>query len=341
MGALYSVNAPPSPRENGGWGKHKGMEHYYMLTIRYQSSNTDFFEDLISFFKANIADNFTKHISSIEFDGTSDRHLHFIFECSKKKDRSKVLPYLKGLFNPIIKKTRLSDTLIDKNWKYKSFQLTNKFKDDEVYYKLGYGMKASPVRFWYKGFTIQQVYDYKENYLNFLKIENKKPTSTFNFTHLTIKNVIPKMCDYVRKNKEKIVWDKLGTNLKYLMMREHYIFIELSKEKMEHIYQHLKLWFDEDKFDDEIQLQTYNYNDEITSVGIDLSDTPRYELVKEIEHLRHEVQTARQTDIDDYIKKYQDEVELRQQYFQEIQSLKVDNNILKDKVKELILEMEM
>ena len=301
-----------------------------MLTIRYQSSNADYFEDTLSFFLSNVATKFDKYIGAVEFDGTCDRHFHFVFNCPTtfKKDRSKLLVYLKMLMKPIVTKLKLSETMIAPDWRHKAFQLTNKYKDEDVYAQLGYPLKCDPIRKWFKGFDEDKCKELAQDYKNALALENKKPTSTFKFTHLTIKNVIPKMCDFIKKNRNSVKFDKFGSNLKYLMMRQHYIFIELSKEKMEHIYSHLKLWFEEEKFDDEIQMKEYNYNDEITEVGVDLTDTPRYELVKEIEFLRHEVQSMRSNDIDDYIKKYRDEVELRQKYYQQILVLEAERDEL-------------
>lgn len=223
---------------------------YYLLTIRYHSTNNDYFEDLIPFF-LNYIKNF-QNITSIEKDGTTERHLHSIFEGTTiAKDRNAIASKIHTAFKTKTQMLQDTPTRYDKkmNIKGTAFFLNSKYKDEELYYRLGYPLKENPVRLHYVGFTEMELKDFHINYKNYLALENKKPENVDSFTHLTIKNVIPKVFDYIRKNKDRLTMDRFGMNLQILMEKDGYIFIELNEKHMKYLRRFIRIHFNDSDYD--------------------------------------------------------------------------------------------
>ena len=258
---------------------------YYLLTIRYHNTNNDYFEDFIPFF-LNYIKNF-KHITSIEKDGTTDRHLHSFLELQEYgKDRDAITGKLNTAFKSKISKLKQTATRYDKKMRMKgtSFILNNKEKTDELYYRLGYVLKENPVRLYHNGFTDTELEDYKINYIRFKQLENKKPENVDNFTHLTIKNVIPKCFDYIRKHKKHITMTEYGTNLQFLMEKDGYIFIEISEKHMKYLRRFIRLHF-YDQYEDIIEKEIFWDDPEM----VFQDDIPRHILQKQIETLKLQI----------------------------------------------------
>lgn len=277
FGGCKLGTALPWPLEIGA-KVHIEVMSYYLLTIRYHSTNNDYFEDLIPFF-LNYIKNF-KNITSIEKDGTTERHLHSIFEADSKyaKDRFALASKINTAFKTKINMLKDTPTRYNAKMNIKgyAFFLNNKEEPEELYYRLGYPLKENPVRLYYVGFTEMELKEYQINYKNFLALENKKPENVDSFTHLTIKNVIPKVFDYIRKNKEKLTMDKYGMNLQILMEKDGYIFIELNEKHMKYLRRFIRIHFNDDDYDRLADLSWYD----------DPEIRPYHNFLQEIEQLK-------------------------------------------------------
>lgn len=256
------------------------MNKMYMLTVRYHPNNIDFFEDFISFFLTYLL-RWPKVIASIEEDGTPDRHLHCIFEDNTSRDREKIVRYLSKDFKPFMVKLKNTDTQLDPKLNHKAMQLTAKIKDEELYWKLGYPLKTSPVRVYTQGYEELDIQEYKLTYIRHKQLENKKIENVLGITQLTIKNCMAKIQDYYIKNKEKLKFDKHGSNLQYEMIKDKYSLIELNDRTFKKIYQHIRIWNEIGSYGD-IEQELYSYN-ELQSER--LEEQSKYELIERIKFL--------------------------------------------------------
>lgn len=258
------------------------MSKMYMLTVRYHPNNIDYFEDFISFFLTYIL-RWNKVVSSIEEDGTPDRHLHCIFEDNTSRDREKIVRYLSKDFKPFMVKLKNTETQIDTKFKFKAFQLTNKFKDEELYWRMGYPLKSSPVRVYTRGYEDLDIQEFKNTYIRHKQLENKEVSNVFGITQLTIKNCMAKIQDYYIKNKDKLIFTKDGSNLKYEMIKDRFSLIEINDRTFKKIFQHIRIWNEIGHYG-EIEQELFAYDE---FANDKLEEQSKYELIERIKYLEH------------------------------------------------------
>lgn len=257
-------------------------EKMYMLTVRYHPNNIDYFEDFLSFFLNYAEQRWDTYLASIEMDDTPDRHMHCIFNDNKSKDRSKIQDYLNRAFKPFYEKIKSSETKADKKLRQYAFNLSDKYKDEEVYWRMGYPLKDNPKRVFIKGITEHEQKIYKINYQRHIELELKKPENVFGITQLTVKNALAKIQDYYIKNKTKLTFTKLGSNLKYEMIKDKYSLIEINDNTFKKIYQHIRIWNDIGDIA-EIAEELYAY-DENDIASNDLMEASKITLINKIEY---------------------------------------------------------
>lgn len=257
------------------------MSKVYMLTVRYQPNDIDLFEDFIAYFFTQYFLRWTKVIAGIEYDGTPDRHLHCIFEDNTSRDRGKVMYYLTKDFKPFFLKLKDTATQVDKTLHSKAFQLSDKYKNEELYWRMGYPLKQSPHRVHIRGFEELEVHKYKDAYIRYIQQKNRKVENVVSFRHLTIKTVLPQVFNYFIKNKSLVTMSDIGTNIQDLMEDDNYSFIEISRDKINYVRRMLRR-----RFYPEYEASSFYDDPEITLT----SDTPKHKLLEEIEFYKYKME---------------------------------------------------
>lgn len=217
------------------------MSKDFAITIRFQVTDTQLFEDYLIFFKTWMEEEPSRYSYSIEWDDTINRHIHAVVTANyvdgdKLKRRITTKEFL-----PIIKKLKASNTILANAIKCSVVTKTPKKA-------LGYTQKWHCNRRGHKGYTDQEIVDSVEYYYTTTRLEKTQEIKD-DWILLNTKNFHAHVEDFIQKNPELKYED--SDIIKLRMVKHGYSFMSITSKQLEVGFREIRIKNDSSHVNDE------------------------------------------------------------------------------------------
>lgn len=220
----------------------------YLLTARCHPADPEFFEEFLPIFFSKFAK--AEYYYSIEKDGTSERHLHFLSRGENPKDVNAVKVKLNSkLFKGFINRLKDSETkYIDDETGFINIKAV---RADEFEHTLGYILKDLPKRRHTGDLSSEKIKQCLN--LHYINERNKAKTRDPELDSLKIisgRTMVTKILDFCKRNG--IRYD--CPSLYYTMVQHGYFFYNIAAQVRARCFRELRVYKNQENTNDKMVL---------------------------------------------------------------------------------------